>query len=291
MKQTKKTKLIILFSLLFVFIIYLIINFWYSNYSFKTIYYSIKSSKIVNPIKIVQLSDLHSKEYGTENGDIIKEIERINPDIIITTGDMIDGFGSKSEVLCNLLAELSEIAPLYSSLGNHELMYDEEAALKTTEIYQKSGAILLDKDFIDVTVNGNEIRIGGIYGYCLPDIYFENNKEHQENSDFVRNFQSTENLSILLCHMPVCFILNQGLDYWDVDLVFSGHLHAGQVRIPFLGGVIAPDMGWFPGEVRGIYSSNNGEKSLVLSGGLGSSENIPRFNNVPELIVTNVLPE
>ena len=170
-------------------------------------------------------------------------------------------------------------------------MYDEKAEPKAKDIYEKSGAILLEENFTEIEIKGQKIRLGGIYGYCLPEIYFKNNSEHKRNADFLKEYQDTELYTVLLCHMPVCFIENGGLDYWNIDLVFSGHAHGGQVRIPFIGGLIAPDQGYFPGEVSGLYFSKDSEKCLVLSKGLGSSENIPRFNNIPELIITDVVPK
>ncbi len=291
MKKAKKTALITILSLALIFALFICVNLYLSNNTFSSSFYTVESNKIKNSFRIVQLSDLHNKEYGENNEKLITEIEKAKPDLIITTGDMVDGYSENSESLNNLLGELSKIAPLYSSLGNHELMYDKISPLKSKDIYEKNGAVLLEEEFIEIEINGQKIRLGGIYGYCLPEIYFQNNPEHQRIADFLRNYQKTELYTVLLCHMPVCFIENGGLDYWDVDLVFSGHAHGGQVRIPFVGGLIAPDQGYFPGEVSGLYFSKNNEKCLVLSRGLGSSESIPRFNNIPELIITDIVPK
>ena len=162
---------------------------------------------------------------------------------------------------------------------------DLKAAIKQT------GAHALDFSYEDIEINGQQLRLGGLYGYCTPAKFLETKEADPEECAFLEEFQSTENYSILLTHMPFAWIVNDGISEWNIDCVFTGHDHGGLIRIPVIGGLYAPDQGLFPGKDCGLYYSKDKEKVMVLSRGLGKSGRIPRFNNVPEIVVVDILPE
>ena len=174
-------------------------------------------------------------------------------------------------------------------MDNHEVEYQQNFGVDLVEIFEEAGATVLEKEYIDITINSQRIRLGGIFGYCLPEKY--DLEIIPEECDFLNEFQNTELYSILMCHIPVCWIENDGIEEWNINMVLSGHAHGGQMRIPFLGGFYAPDEGWFPGVEQGCWASEDSRRYMVLSAGLGSSFHIPRFNNVPEIVVLDLLPE
>ena len=146
---------------------------------------------------------------------------------------------------------------------------------------EQAGAVVLEEQYVDTEISGMQVRIGGIYGYVLaPD------KEEGAEQVFMENFQNTDRFKILLSHIPEGLLLWKGMEYWDVDLVFSGHVHGGQVRLPFIGGLYDPEEGYFPTYTKGMFECGNGK--LILSVGLGSSRGRPRVNNLPELVVCEV---
>lgn len=254
-------------------------------------YYEVASRKLTAPVRIVQLSDLHNSEFGGGNARLLAAVEAEMPDLILVTGDLVNMNSASNAVALSLLEELGKIAPVYVSLGNHEVAYRQNFDIDIAALYAETGASVLDFAWEDIDVNGQALRIGGIYGYCLPEIYMVTGEARTEECDFMKEFQDTARCSILMCHMPVCWIINGALDYWDADCVFAGHAHGGQVRLFGSIGLYAPDQGWFPGRLWGLYHSADGEKTMVLSRGLGTMEAVPRFGNVPEIVVTDLVPE
>ncbi len=257
------------------------IGFYISRYCLTLSEYEIRSDKLSAPVRIVQLSDLHSTDHGKDLLDMVREQ---NPDLIFFTGDLINLWDEDISVTLDTLRGLCAIAPVYVSMGNHEVHYKKNNAVDLRAVYEETGAQVLDEDYVDVDINGQALRIGGIFGYCLPNTAFE---VRARESRFLYEFQDTERYTLLLCHMPVCWIINGSLEYWDVDCVFAGHAHGGQVVLPFVGGLYAPDQGWLPGECSGHFEADG--KHLIVSSGLGGTTPVPRFYNRPEVVVVDCL--
>ena len=267
------------------------IDLYQSKYFLTCVAYRIQTDKIQESIRLVQITDLHNSIFGENNQDLLDLVAEQSPDLILITGDLLNSNESETDIATNLISGLGSIAPVYVSLGNHEVEYQHNYETDITQLYEDTGAVVLDRQYQDLEVNGQKVRLGGVYGYCLPEKYLETNEANPEECVFLSDFQNTDLYTILMCHMPVCWLLNDGLDEWDVDCVLAGHVHGGQIILPLIGGVYAPDMGWFPGKLQGLYSSADGSSTMVLSTGLGNTESVPRFNNIPEVVTVDILPK
>ena len=285
----KKTKTIII-VLLIVITITVCTSLYRSAYSLTVSQYTLYSKTIVCPLRIVQLSDLHNSRFGENNRRLIQKVLDQDPDLILITGDLLNQNQERTDVAEDLIRELSMAAPVYVSFGNHETGHEQRFGVDLRELYTNAGAVVLEYDWTDIEVKGQQIRLGGIYGYCLPPQYDFMDDIRKAEIDFLKEYQKTDAYKILLCHIPVSWNQYGCLDAWDVDCVFAGHVHGGQIRIPFVGGVWGPDQGWFPGKDCGLYYSRDGSKVMVLSRGLGNTDWIPRLNNIPEVVVTDILP-
>ncbi len=247
--------------------------------------YICENNKIKQNFKIAHLTDLHNYQFGSKNQRLISKVKTEAPDVIFLTGDMLNADEERTDILTDLIRQLVLIAPVYVSLGNHEIEYMQLSGNRNLIVQmEETGAVVLDKEYLDMEINGQEVRLGGVYGYVLsPD-----DKEDPEQT-FMKEFQDTDRFKILLSHVPEGLLLWKSMEQWDVDLVFSGHVHGGQVRIPFVGGLYDPEEGYFPTYTKGMFECGNG--TMVLSAGLGSSRGVPRVNNLPELVVCEVKSE
>lgn len=285
-KQKSKAKAIIVTAILILVAALIAFGFYSSRHLLSVSHFTIDRAEIDTPIRIVQLTDLHNSVFGEENSRLLERVAAEKPDMILLTGDLLNQNEERTDIVVDLITELVKIAPVYASYGNHEVKHEKNFGTDFHDLYGKAGAVIFDYDYIEITVHGQDIRLGGMYGYCVPP---DGLRKYQKQIDYLTAFQDTDATTVLLCHLPASWLSKGRLDVWDVDVIFAGHAHGGQVRIPLIGGLWAPDQGWFPGRECGLYYSEDKNSVLVLSRGLGSNQKIPRFNNIPEIVVVDLV--
>ena len=173
-------------------------------------------------------------------------------------------------------------------MGNHEIAYRQRRDKNLYQKLQKAGSKVVEKEYEDIKVRGNKIRIGGLYEYAFAVDGAGNMDKKSIPSkvrDFLMDFEDTDTFKIMLSHRPDSFVFGQAADTWKINLVVSGHVHGGQVRIPGKGGLYGGDQGWFPEYTDGIHHFK-AVNHMIITRGLGSDkEKLPRFHNIPEIVV------
>lgn len=254
---------------------------WWENESIGITEVVVEDNKVpkgFDGYRILQVSDLHNKEFGENNCRLFKKVEEAKADCIVITGDLVDGNRTKLDVAIQFAKKCVEIVPTYFVSGNHEKwsgIYDE---LK--EELEQSGVHVLSNTSIDLKRGEDTIRCIGVEDPAFNKSEYSENSEEEQMIAVLEGLTSkTEKFQILLSHRP-----EQLSIYAEqkVDLVFSGHAHGGQFRLPFIGGVIAPDQGLFPKLTNGVHKEK--ETTMVISRGLGNSIIPIRVFNRPELI-------
>ena len=290
MKRMKRRPLLFCLLVLALTAAAVLLSLALSSYGLMVSRYALSIPTLREPLRIVHLSDLHNSVFGPHNSRLVRKVTAQEPDLILITGDLLNANEERTDIATELIGQLAPIAPVYVSLGNHEIAHEKRYGTDLKELYSNAGAVVLEYDWADIEVNGQNLRLGGLYGYCLPAELLKTKEARPEECAFLEEFQDTDAYTILLCHMPYSWIKKGSLDSWDVDCVLCGHIHGGQVRFPWIGGLWAPDQGWFPGKVCGLYWSKDESKAMLLSRGLGNTDKYPRFNNIPEILVLDLLP-
>ena len=271
-------KLIVALSILL--IILMIWTIW-GNTALELNKHAIKSSKIpreFDGFKIAQISDLHNAQMGDANEKLLAMIKEADPDIIAITGDMIDSRRMDIQVALDFAKEAVKIAPCYYVNGNHELRVLEYEELK--EGLEDLGVIILENAKATITKEDESLTIIGLSDPSLESGYIYTEEGKVLNLYLNKLSKEDDNYKILLSHRPEYFEL-----YFEagMDLVLSGHAHGGQIRLPFVGGIIAPHQGFFPKYDGGLYIKE--ETNMIVSRGIGNSLFPVRFNNRPEVVL------
>ena len=220
---------------------------------------------------ILQISDLHNKSFGSKQEKLIEEIESIAPDIIVMTGDSVDARRYDPYPVYALIEGLKESVPIYYILGNHES--DVPSLEQYLSKLKDKGVIILRNEIVSIEKNGESFILAGI-----DDPTFQPTFELSSPLESLK--LRPDDFTLLLSHRPEHF---DTYATFPVDLVLSGHAHGGQIRLPWIGGVIAPHQGFFPELTEGVHHKN--QTQLIISRGLGNSLFPQRVFNLPELVV------
>lgn len=255
--------------------------------------YTIPLGGVGSQIRFVALSDLHCREFGEGNSRLLDKIGAQSPDAILAVGDLIsnDSDAADADRMIALLRKLNGIAPTFFAPGNHELEYISRTGDDLLTKVSNAGITIVNDSYVDCNFGGQTIRIGGTMGHAFPFGRTPNEFRSSDIYRFLIEFEDTDLPTVCLAHMPDTFIFNNAASYWPgVDLVISGHTHGGMIRIPFVGGLIAPMQGFFPDYDRGYFKLSS-NMQMIIGSGLAGYGIVPRIFNLPEICVIDIVPK
>lgn len=256
-------------------------NIYDNRTNYTAEFYQVSSRKLTHSIRAVFLTDVHLREYGKDNGDLVEDIENLSPDLILLGGDLVNDTVDAYDNMISLCRKLSELAPVCGVLGNHEdvKIYhqgDEELVKR----FEDAGVKILRNEEASYSLYDNTVSVIGIEGKP-EDFASYGAKECME----AQEAEDSYDLRICIAHVPTYF--PEELENYSFDLGLAGHTHGGIVRLPKLGALYSAEEGLFPEYGGGVYTLDN-KATLIVSRGLGDSGKWPRINNVPELSVIDI---
>ncbi len=257
--------------------------------------FSAKLPESFSGFRIAQVSDLHNAEFGGDNGELLGKLQESEPDIIVITGDLVDYRNTDIAVALRFAEKAMKIAPCYYVTGNHEALMSEYEKLEKG--LEEAGVTILRNARIELEYSGENVALIGVDdpGFFADTVIVDDasmmNSVLQklpigrpESTDTRKTTTRNPDVyTVLLSHRPELFDV-----YAEngVDLVFSGHAHGGQLRLPFAGGLVAPNQGFFPEYDAGAYTAGN--TTMIVSRGIGNSIIPVRFNNRPEVVIAEL---
>lgn len=267
MRKIPHKKILILMLIIIILIPFCL----YQNKHLVITTYTYESEKLgaeFDGYRIVQISDLHNAEFGKENKKLLETIRSCSPDIIVITGDLVDSNHTNVERAVAFVEEAVKIAPVYYVTGNHEYWLDTSENEQMMQGILAAGAYDLDDEAVRIEKGDSSFLLVGLDDQHLSDETLKNLLQEQKNE-----------LSIVLAHEPQYL---QNYANAEADLVLTGHAHGGQIRLPFVGGIVAPDQGFLPEYTSGQY--NSADTEMIVSRGLGNSIIPVRLFNYPEVV-------
>lgn len=278
MKKKSKKIIIIIFAFIFALAVIL---YCYSNFTIVSESFDIRRDKIpaaFDGYKITQISDLQGIKYLDGGKKLLSKVRAQKPDIIVITGDLIDRSREDITPAVEIAGKLREIAPVYYVNGNHEAYAGVNYDLLRIKLKEARVEVLEDKS-VSLKRGKSEITLIGLDDLTFRRKYYSGQELADATAEKIASLKKEGCYTIVLSHRPELF------DYYAIggaDLTFCGHAHGGQIRLPFIGGLYAPEQGFFPEYTDGLYEVDN--MQMLVSRGLGYGKVPWRINNTPEIL-------
>ena len=269
----------------------LLVLLWFCIYDsnrFVVVRYQIKNNKIKGKFRAVVLADLHDKQYGKDNQLLLSEIDKLQPDGIWIAGDIPTAVpGRKPDRALYFLEALGTKYPICYGNGNHEQrikLYPETYG-DMAEEYAKG----LEKAGISPLVNeSHEVKDRNliVFGVEIEREYYKRFAPLSMDASYLEGLlgkADSKAFNVLLAHNPDYF---DAYVSWGADLVLSGHVHGGMVRIPGWKGVVSPAVRLFPKYDGGMFKKEH--STMILSRGLGMHTIPIRLFNPAEIVVVEL---
>lgn len=270
----------------FLFFMLIIIRSNYERKTIRTSQYTISNeniSKQLSGFRICFITDLHNHQFGNNNELLVKTIDKNKPDLILIGGDLLVGRpGASYQPALQLLRDLTKRYKVYYCNGNHESRMKYH-----TEIYGDAYQTYVGQaKALGVVFLNNEMIVFDDYKFCIKGLeipldYYKRGKSIELSQEVLTDCLGSPHkdyFQLLMAHHPNYF---REYCQWGADLVLSGHVHGGIVRLPVLGGVISTQFAFFPKFDSGMFSQ--GSSKMILSRGLGTHTIQFRLFNYPEL--------
>lgn len=258
----------------------------WENTALQTTQITVRSKRLpkaFDGFRIVQISDLHNTVFGEHNGKLMARIQKAQPDILVVTGDLLDSYHTDLAAALEFAEQARKIAPCYYVPGNHESRISAYPQFR--DALMAKGITVLENRAVEIAYKGQTIRLIGLLDSSFS-LEYPAVRSHEIVSRALTPLTKQDTYTLLLSHRPDLFDTYAA---FDVDLVFSGHAHGGQLRLPFVGAVFAPNQGFFPKYDAGLYAK--GRTQMVVSRGLGNSSFPIRVHNRPEIVVVTLRTE
>lgn len=273
-RNTKKQKYIKLaITLSIVIVIILFCNF--QNKHLETTHYTYAAEQLdadLEGYRIVQISDLHNAKFGKNNQKLVGRIRECEPDMIVLTGDLVDSNHTNVDRAVQFVDEIVKICPVYYVTGNHEYWLEKSEYDELMDGLIGAGVVILDDQVVEISRGDAKFRLVGLDDKSLADGTLE------------ALLSDEKEFTVVLAHEPQYLARYAAT---GVDLVLSGHAHGGQFRLPFVGGIVAPDQGFLPEYTAGEYYMDGTE--MIVSRGLGNSVIPARLFNYPEIVCVELV--